>query len=150
LRTVQELTQRVRAEYLKMPELLLTADQVQRLCSIERTDDLPTDASATGQREVSLRHDRRTLRSPDGRTNDASGCQQGGPRDRRDFDKSFVTRRDATRRGVCGMLWMGMTAMVVGAIVAMAASVFGKRPIDVATLGSVSNRWIASHHMNAP
>jgi hypothetical protein len=33
----EDLLQRVRAEYLEMPGLLLTAAQVQRLCGIEPT-----------------------------------------------------------------------------------------------------------------
>jgi hypothetical protein len=32
-----QLLQRIRAEYLEMPGLRLTAEQVQRLCGIERT-----------------------------------------------------------------------------------------------------------------
>ena len=36
MRTVHEVMQRVRAEYLEMPGLRLTAGQVQRLCGIER------------------------------------------------------------------------------------------------------------------
>jgi hypothetical protein len=35
--TVQDITARVRAEYLEMPGLRLNAEQVQRLCGIERT-----------------------------------------------------------------------------------------------------------------
>jgi hypothetical protein len=37
MRTIQDLTDRLRAEYLEMPGLRLTDDQVQRLCGIERT-----------------------------------------------------------------------------------------------------------------
>jgi hypothetical protein len=37
MRTVQDLVQRVRAEYLEMPGLWLKAEQVQRLCGIDRT-----------------------------------------------------------------------------------------------------------------
>ena len=37
MRTIHDLMQQVRAEYLEMPGLRLTADQVQRLCGIERT-----------------------------------------------------------------------------------------------------------------
>ncbi len=37
MRTIQDLTHRVRAEYLEMPGLRLTAEQVQRLCGIEQT-----------------------------------------------------------------------------------------------------------------
>jgi hypothetical protein len=36
MRTIQDLTQRVRAEYLETPGLRLTAEQVQGLCGIER------------------------------------------------------------------------------------------------------------------
>jgi hypothetical protein len=37
MRTIQDLLDRVRADFLEMPGLHLTADQVQRLCGIERT-----------------------------------------------------------------------------------------------------------------
>ncbi|HXI32049.1 MAG TPA: hypothetical protein VNG89_26605 [Vicinamibacterales bacterium] len=36
MRTVDDVRERVRAEYLEMPGLHLTIDQVQRLCGIER------------------------------------------------------------------------------------------------------------------
>jgi hypothetical protein len=36
MRTVDNVRERVRAEYLEMPGLNLTLDQVQRLCGIER------------------------------------------------------------------------------------------------------------------
>ena len=37
MRTIEDLTQRVRAEYMEMPGLLLKSEQVERLCGIERT-----------------------------------------------------------------------------------------------------------------
>jgi hypothetical protein len=37
MKTIPDLTDRVRAEFLEMPGLRLTAEQVQRLCGIERT-----------------------------------------------------------------------------------------------------------------
>jgi hypothetical protein len=37
MRTIHDIVERLRAEYLEMPGLHLTADQVQRLCGIERT-----------------------------------------------------------------------------------------------------------------
>lgn len=37
MRTIQQLTQRVHAEYLEMPGLRLTSEQIQRLCGIEPT-----------------------------------------------------------------------------------------------------------------
>ena len=37
MRTIHDVVQRVRAEYLEMPGLRLKAEQVQRLCGIERT-----------------------------------------------------------------------------------------------------------------
>jgi hypothetical protein len=37
VRTIQEVLQRLRAEYLDMPGLQLTSEQVQRLCAVERT-----------------------------------------------------------------------------------------------------------------
>jgi hypothetical protein len=36
MRTIEEVTDRVRAEYLEMPGLRLKAEQVQRLCGIEQ------------------------------------------------------------------------------------------------------------------
>ena len=36
MRTIHDVIKRLRAEYLDMPGLRLTADQVQRLCGIER------------------------------------------------------------------------------------------------------------------
>jgi hypothetical protein len=35
MRTIQQLTQRVHAEYLEMPRLRLTSEHIQRLCGIE-------------------------------------------------------------------------------------------------------------------
>jgi hypothetical protein len=37
MRTIHDLVEQVRAEYLEMPGLWLKAEQVQRLCGIERT-----------------------------------------------------------------------------------------------------------------
>jgi hypothetical protein len=37
VRTIDDIRQRLRAEYLEMPGLQLKADQVQRLCGIEAT-----------------------------------------------------------------------------------------------------------------
>lgn len=37
MRTIQDVIERVRAEYLEMPGLRLRAEQVQRLCGIERS-----------------------------------------------------------------------------------------------------------------
>jgi hypothetical protein len=36
MRTIEEVTDRVRAEYLEMPGMRLKAEQVQRLCGIEQ------------------------------------------------------------------------------------------------------------------
>ena len=36
MRTIEEVVSQVRSEYLEMPGLRLKADQVQRLCGIER------------------------------------------------------------------------------------------------------------------
>ena len=35
--TIQDAVQRIRAEYLEMPGLRLKAEQVQRLCAVERS-----------------------------------------------------------------------------------------------------------------
>ena len=37
MRTIHDIIQRVRGEYLEMPGLRLTAEQVQRLCGIDPT-----------------------------------------------------------------------------------------------------------------
>jgi hypothetical protein len=37
MNTIRDMVERLRAEYLEMPGLHLTAEQVQRLCGIERT-----------------------------------------------------------------------------------------------------------------
>ena len=37
MRTVHDIIQRVRAEYVEMPGLQLKAEQLQRLCGIDRT-----------------------------------------------------------------------------------------------------------------
>jgi hypothetical protein len=41
--TIQNVRNRLRAEYMEMPGLRLKAEQVQRLCGIDQTD-LPTGA----------------------------------------------------------------------------------------------------------
>jgi hypothetical protein len=37
MRTIEDVSERLRAEYLEMPGLRLKAEQVQRLCGIEET-----------------------------------------------------------------------------------------------------------------
>jgi len=37
MRTIEEVVSRLRAEFLEMPGMRLTAEQVQRLCGLERT-----------------------------------------------------------------------------------------------------------------
>ena len=37
MKTTQDVLERIRAEYLEMPGMSLTVQQVQRLCGIERT-----------------------------------------------------------------------------------------------------------------
>jgi hypothetical protein len=37
MRTIQDLSARIRAEYLEMPGLRMKADQIQTLCDIEHT-----------------------------------------------------------------------------------------------------------------
>ena len=37
MKTIQDVIQRMRAEYLEMPGLRLTSEQAQRLCGVERT-----------------------------------------------------------------------------------------------------------------
>jgi hypothetical protein len=37
MRTIDDAVSRLRAEFLEMPGLRLTAEQVQRLCGLERT-----------------------------------------------------------------------------------------------------------------
>ena len=37
MKTIQDVIERMRAEYLEMPGLRLTSEQAQRLCGVERT-----------------------------------------------------------------------------------------------------------------
>ena len=62
-----ELIQRVRAEYLEMPGLRLTAPQVQRLCGIDRaTCDQVLDALVSAN-FLCIKPDRHYARSTEGR-----------------------------------------------------------------------------------
>ena len=62
-----EVIQRVRAEYLEMPGLRLTAPQVQRLCGIDRaTCDQVLDALVSAN-FLCVKPDRYYARSTDGR-----------------------------------------------------------------------------------
>ena len=47
------------------------------------------------------------------------------------------------------MLWLGISVLAVAGIVAVMAVMLGKRS-NVAQLGSVSDRWIASHRIDVP
>jgi hypothetical protein len=48
------------------------------------------------------------------------------------------------------MLWIGTTVTFIGGIVTLTLVILAKRPADVGTLGSVSDRWIAEHHADSP
>ncbi len=48
------------------------------------------------------------------------------------------------------MLWIGVSAIAVASIVLRLAVLRGKRRTDVAHLGAVSDRWIASHRVDVP
>jgi hypothetical protein len=37
MRTIEDVLNRLRAEFLEMPDLRVTSEQVQRLCGVERT-----------------------------------------------------------------------------------------------------------------
>jgi hypothetical protein len=44
------------------------------------------------------------------------------------------------------MFWIEVSVTLIAGIVAPIVVIFGKRPVDVGKLGSVSDRWIAEHH----
>ena len=50
MRTIDDITERVRAEYLEMPGMRLKAEQVQRLCGVEqKTCQIALDTLVTAK-----------------------------------------------------------------------------------------------------
>ena len=48
------------------------------------------------------------------------------------------------------MLGIETAVTLVVGIVALIVAILAKRPTDVDELGSVSNHWIADHHVDSP
>jgi hypothetical protein len=66
VRTVQDLLTRLRAEYLEMPGLRLTPEQVQRLCGVERTMCRVVLDSLVHEKFLCIKPDGRYTRLRDG------------------------------------------------------------------------------------
>jgi hypothetical protein len=66
MRTIDDLIARLRAEYLEMPGLQLTAQQVQRLCGIERTICALVLGSLVESRFLALTSEGHYTRTTDG------------------------------------------------------------------------------------
>jgi hypothetical protein len=47
------------------------------------------------------------------------------------------------------MFWTTIAMALVAALVTLVAVVVTRRPFDVRDLGSVSDRWIAEHHVDS-
>jgi hypothetical protein len=66
---------------------------------------------------------------------------------------SIVTlpeREPVVFHGECRMLWIGTAVTLVAGIVALLVGILAKRPVNVDQLGSVSEHWIAEHHVDSP
>ena len=59
-----------------------------------------------------------------------------------------LPERAVSREGQ--VLWIATTVTFVGGIVALTVIILAKRPTDIGELGSVSDRWIAEHHVDSP
>jgi hypothetical protein len=46
------------------------------------------------------------------------------------------------------MFWIGTALMLVAGVAALMVIILAKRPIRAGQLGSVSDRWIAEHHVD--
>ena len=68
MRTLHHVLTRLRAEYLEMPGLRLTSEQVQRLCGIERMMCQSVLDSLLDAKFLSVTSDGRYARSRDGET----------------------------------------------------------------------------------
>jgi uncharacterized membrane protein YidH (DUF202 family) len=44
------------------------------------------------------------------------------------------------------MFWIRTAVTLLAGIVALVVVILSKRPVDIGTLGSVSDQWIADHH----
>jgi len=138
MRTVQDVLTRLRAEFLEMPGLRLTPEQVQRLCGVERMD-VPGSAGEVGEREVSERQVGLSLRTSERWSRTAvSASREGRPQDRTLFEEGIVTLQ---------LFSIGIAVTLVTVAVLMMV-VLAKRPIAVDKLGSVSDRWIAQHRVD--
>jgi hypothetical protein len=51
-------------------------------------------------------------------------------------------------RGRADMLWTGVVMSVV-AVGAIMAATLGRRPVDADGFGTVSERWLARHHVQS-
>ena len=66
--TIHDLTARVRADYIEMPGLRLTIDQVRRLCGLERPICEQVLGALIGANFLCLTHDGRYARVTDAST----------------------------------------------------------------------------------
>jgi hypothetical protein len=66
MRTTQDLVSRIRAEYLEMPGMRLTIQQVQRLCGIEQTLCKAVLDSLVGAKFLCVKSDGAYARLTDG------------------------------------------------------------------------------------
>jgi hypothetical protein len=66
MRTVQDVLTRLRAEFLEMPGLRLTPEQVQRLCGVERMMCQVVLERLVSERFLSVRLDGHYVRQSDG------------------------------------------------------------------------------------
>ena len=144
MRTIEDVLNRLRAEFLEMPGLRLkpnkcnvcaassgrfarwcsTCSWTKSFCASSWTDT--THAS----RPVIIRIPRRQTLEPTSvprRLRDAAG------------------KGRLVFHGECRMLWIGTAVTLVAAIVALMVVILANRPVDVHELGSVSDHWIAQH-----
>jgi len=68
MKSIEDITERIRAEYLEMPGLRLRAEQVQRLCGIEQRICRLVLDSLVDARFLSVNPDGQYGRSTDGHT----------------------------------------------------------------------------------
>ena len=66
MKTTQNVLERVRAEFVEMPGMRLTVEQVQRLCGIEPTLCTTVLGELVGSRFLYVTQDGRYARSSDG------------------------------------------------------------------------------------
>jgi hypothetical protein len=147
MRTIQDVLNRLRGEFMEMPGLRLTAEQVRRLCGIERsmchvvldllleskflfvTPDGHYARLTTGHHPHPAKADLRT--------------------DTRAQKASWATCEKALVQEEYRMVWIAAVATVVAGIMLFVV-IRAKRPSDVDQLGAVSEQWIAQHRVNPP